>query len=355
VFGIVPLVVTASIVSGWLDAGTNGLGFDLRHVFLPAARDVLDGVSPYPRPGDPEIAAERAYVYSPVLAYALAPLTLVPTSAAVSAGIIGSFVAAFAVLWLGGVRDWRCYGIALMWPPVLNSAENANASLLVAAILAAAWCLRERELTAGAAVGLAVAVKTFAWPLVAWPAVLGRMGGSAVALAVALGLTAGTWALLGFAGLSDYPELVRAVVSFEEQDSYSLSGTLRELTAPGPVSRAAAAAVAAGLIGLAVVLGRRSDERRAFVCLTLAALVATPVLWQHYLVFLLLALAVARPRLSAAWLVPLLAYLAPWQGNGALWQTLLVPLIAAVVGAACLLPASEAPGARPRVVRGQAV
>jgi len=38
---------------------------------------------------------------------------------------------------------------------------------------------------------------------------------------------------------------------------------------------------------------------------TVAALVLTPILWLHYLVLLLVPIALARPRLSALWLVPL--------------------------------------------------
>jgi hypothetical protein len=36
-----------------------------------------------------------------------------------------------------------------------------------------------------------------------------------------------------------------------------------------------------------------------------AALVLTPILWLHYLVLLLVPIALARPRLSPLWLVPL--------------------------------------------------
>jgi hypothetical protein len=86
------------------------------------------------------------------------------------------------------------------------------------------------------------------------------------------------------------------------------------------------------------VLGRRGDERRAFAAAVLAALASTPILWQHYLVILLVPLAVCRPRLSAAWLLPVLLWLAPFTGNGTVAQTLLVPVVAALVGAACLAP-----------------
>jgi hypothetical protein len=46
------------------------------------------------------------------------------------------------------------------------------------------------------------------------------------------------------------------------------------------------------------------DRRSLILCLA-AALVVTPILWLHYLVLLLLPIALARPRLSALWFVPL--------------------------------------------------
>jgi hypothetical protein len=36
-----------------------------------------------------------------------------------------------------------------------------------------------------------------------------------------------------------------------------------------------------------------------------AALVATPIAWEHYLVLLLVPIALASPRLSALWLAPI--------------------------------------------------
>ncbi len=110
------------------------------------------------------------------------------------------------------------------------------------------------------------------------------------------------------------------------------------LGAGNTVARAALIVAAVGLIAIAVLLGRRGDEPRAFVALVLASLAATPILWQHYVTLLLVAVAVARPRLSAAWLLPLALYAAPWVWNGATWQTLLVPAVVAAVGVLCLVP-----------------
>jgi hypothetical protein len=46
------------------------------------------------------------------------------------------------------------------------------------------------------------------------------------------------------------------------------------------------------------------DRRSLILCLA-AALVATPILWLHYLGLLFVPIALARPRLTALWFVPL--------------------------------------------------
>ena len=334
-FGVVPAawLVIACIV--WF--GSERAGFDLRLAYLPAAHDVLNGDSPYPLPGDPEIASQHAYVYSPLVAFAVAPLTVFSTATAVKIGIVASFAAALAVLWLVGVRDWRCYGVAVFWPPVINSAGNAAVSVFLAVLLAAAWRWRNHEIASGALVGVTVAAKSFAWPLLAWPVVLRRWRGAVTGVLAALVVTFGTWAVIGFAGLSTYPDLLRELTDLEERNSFSLSGALLELGAGTVAARGVAVALTIGLIGLAAVMGRRGDERRAFVALLLASLVATPILWQHYLVFLLLAVAITWQRLSVSWFVPFLFYIAPWTGNGRMWQTVLVPAIVTLVALTCLV------------------
>ena len=48
-----------------------------------------------------------------------------------------------------------------------------------------------------------------------------------------------------------------------------------------------------------------------------AALVASPIVWSHYLVFLLVPIALARPRFDALWLVPRLHVISDpsWTGG----------------------------------------
>ena len=56
---------------------------------------------------------------------------------------------------------------------------------------------------------------------------------------------------------------------------------------------------------------RERDERRSFTCAIAAAHRPDARLWQHYLVLLVVPVALARPRFSAIWLLPILLWVVP--------------------------------------------
>ena len=41
-----------------------------------------------------------------------------------------------AALWLLNVRDWRIYGVVLLWPAVIEAIQTANASLPLTLLVA---------------------------------------------------------------------------------------------------------------------------------------------------------------------------------------------------------------------------
>jgi hypothetical protein len=313
-------------------------GFDLRQSYLPAAERVLDGESPFPSLDDVAALERYAYVYPPLLAFLASPLTLVGGDAASAVGVTLFLALLAATLWITGVRDWRCYGVVLLWAPTFNAVQNLNVSLPLAFGVAALWCLRRRARAAGLVLGLLVAVKLFLWPLIGWLVAVRRPRAALVAAVVAPLLVLGSWAAIGFDGLAGYRDLLARFTELNETDSYAVSGALAALGAPELAGRAVAVAVTALLLALGVRFGRRGDELRAFTAFLAAALALPPILWQHYLLVLLVPLAVSRPRLSAAWLLPLVLWLAPQTANGDWWQTLLVPAVAVALVVTALVP-----------------
>ena len=42
----------------------------------------------------------------------------------------------FVTLWVLAVRDWRIYGVTLLWPPVIDAYQTANLTLALGLLLA---------------------------------------------------------------------------------------------------------------------------------------------------------------------------------------------------------------------------
>ena len=75
------------------------------------------------------------------------------------------------------------------------------------------------------------------------------------------------------------------------------------------------------LVAAAVLARRGSNELGALALALAAALALSPVVWLHYLVLLVVPIAVARARLSLVWFAPLLLWVTPGTAsNGSAWR-----------------------------------
>ena len=163
------------------------------------------------------------------------PLTAVRPEVAdwiATALMLASLVGA---LWLLNVRDWRIYGVVLLWPAVIEAIQTANASLPLTLLVAVMWRYRDRAGIAGAALGYAVAVKLFVWPVVVWLALIGRRSAAAVAAAVA---AASLLLVLPFIGVADYVRLLRNIGETFEHEAYTLFAVLTDIGVPDTPARA---------------------------------------------------------------------------------------------------------------------
>lgn len=328
-------VWTLALVGVGLDEGL--LAWDVRFAYLPAAEAVLDSGSPYPALDDPILEEQKGYVYPPQLALVLAPLTPLPIEL-VALLVAASLVALIVVmLLLLGVRDARCHAAALLWMPVASGVLLANVSIPLAFALALAWRYRDRVFPPAAALGLAVSAKLLLWPLLVWTLTTRRVRATASALLVGLGVTVAAWAAIGFAGLASYPSLLRRLSEIQAENSYSLVGMAATLGLGESVGRVLTLAVGGGLLLACAVLARRGDDLRAFTCAVAATLALSPIVWLHYLVLLLVPLAIARPRFSALWLLPILLWVSPRPGYAEGVQTFLPAIAAATLLAVVLV------------------
>ena len=287
-------------------------------IFLRAGEAVRHGDSPYPP--DPDVAISEGqpapYVYPPVLALLVAPLSFLPATVAGSSapGVVFTLVliaCTIGTLLALGISDWRCYPVVLLYPVTLENFEYGAIGPVLALLVALGWRYRDRVPEVAAAIGAAIVLKVFLWPLVVWLAATRRWTAAAAAAGTALALALVSWAVIGFQGLADYPALLRKLADVEAENSYSAFAILRAIDVPELAARGVVIASGAILLVLAWRAARVSSsdraecERRSLTFALAAGFALTPILWLHYLVLLVVPIALARPRLSALWFAPL--------------------------------------------------
>jgi hypothetical protein len=289
-----------SIFLGYLNSWP--IGFDFRGTLWEPARALLDGAPIYPAPTVDNIVLGNPAVYPPVFILVSVPLALLPVALASWLWFCVLGVCVLAALRILGVRDWRCYVIALTSPVVVHGLFYGNLTIVMVLFVALGWRYRDRAAVAGLALGAAVAAKLFVWPLVVWLLLTRRFRAAAWAAGSAVVLVLGAWALVGFEGLRQYPDLLRAVQDVYAERSISISTVAGALGASVDVAVAVAAVAGLICIGVAAWLSRRADgDRRAFAVLVAACVLASPIVWPNYAALLFVPIAVTWPRLAPAW------------------------------------------------------
>lgn len=326
-FGVLPAIALALM---FYDAvRVDGVAFDFR-VFYLASEAVLGPGSLYPQADDQVLVDGRAYVYPPLTAVVAVPLTWLPMELAGLLTMIALIGAVLLVPYLLGVRDWRCYGLVLLWPPVVSAIQTGNVSIPLALLAALTWRFRDSLRGSGLALGLALAVKLVLWPVAVWLAATRRV--ATVALAVVSGafLVLASWAVVAFDGFAAYPRLLRRLSAVMDDRGYTFYSLPLELGAPAPAARAIWLAVAFAALAGVGVLARRGDERSAFLVAVAASLALSPIVWLHYFALLVVMVALAAPRLGPLWFVPLGLVVTPGSGDPTPFQTTATVTVASV-------------------------
>jgi hypothetical protein len=348
------LAFAAIVAPLWLMLGNaldHQFAFDVHYAFLPAAHAVVHGASPYSLVGSAAVKEGIAYLYPPLGAYLLAPLTILPPLAAEALATVLVAATVPAALLVLGVRDWRCHAVAFMWMPIIAGIESANLTLPMVLGLALVWRYRDRQVGAAFLTGLLVALKLFFWPLLVWLLATRRYRSASLGAAAAAAFVFLPWAGIGFAGVRGYPHLLSYVARREGPDSYSIAALIHFVVPSWNVAIALELALGLLVLLLVVAAGRRGRERDAFGLAILGLLMLTPLLEIHYLAALMVVVALYRRRLSVAWFVPLLMWGAPAPNNGwGLNRVHVLLVAAAVVGMAMsewrprLVPRALRPG-----------
>jgi hypothetical protein len=237
--------------------------------------DTLRSLSASFPAGETYINSSATYVSAPVLAWVIAPLTVVSLPVAY---VVWTVVSLGALIWAWrvvapgrGLAKVSLLLLALALWPVMDALYYGQPTLIVIALAAASWwfCTRDQALAAGVALALATALKPQAVILV--PVALlvsGRArpfaawAGSVVVLA---GLSA---VVLGPAGLSSWAQAAQYVQS----DGGHSFFTFARIVGAGPI-----AYLVDGLQGLValVVARRRRNELDVVFCAGLVGSLAS--------------------------------------------------------------------------------
>jgi hypothetical protein len=239
----------------------------------------------------------------------------------------------FVALRLLGVRDWRCYAIALLSAPAVSGLTWGNATLLLVPLVALGWRWRSHTYRGGAVLGVAIAAKLFLWPVVFWLLGTRRYRPVMATVVACAAFALLPWGMIGFRGFSSYPDLLRVAEGVYATHSFSIATMLRAVGVDADFAPRGGVAVGLALALFAFALARRGAEEAAFAVVILAAIVGSPIVWPYYYVLLVVPLAIVRPRFSLMWAALGLFYIAdrlprPWLDSSE----------AQLGGIACCLP-----------------
>ena len=328
---LAPAVLGALVMVIWVAYVRPLAHFDL-DVFLRAGAAVAAGRDPYPRPGSPAVYSGFAFVYPYLVALPFVPLAWLPRAGAEGLFLGLSVLALLAGCRLAGARRWRAYALVLVASCTIIGLQMGTLNAWLFAGLAALWRLRDRPAAAGPLAALLVYSKLFLLPLPLWLLLTRRYRAAAAAVA-ALAALVGAGQLVSPVGLQTYSGMLDALARVEAPDGLSLTGLLmnaglglagatwcarafalaslagcwlavRPVRAgrlaasvpdraiplpPAPASAAPALAVAVPAVaGTPRAAGRldAAADGLLFAATVGAALLASPIVWSHYLLLL---------------------------------------------------------------------
>ena len=305
-------------------------------VFLTAGRDVTAGHDPYPALGSPALYDGHQFVYPYLTALPFAGLDALPAGVVYPLYYAASVAAIGLACWL--LRPDRpvavLFVLAASATVVGLQMGTVNPFLMLA--VAVAWRFRHRAWAVAAAIGLAVELKVFLLPLVAW-LLLARRWRAALATTAVGAALAGAGFLAGPLGPFGYARLLGQLSGHEGAQGNSLVAVL-QARGLGPTAATAVAVLAgAGLLAAAWWGGRRGgDERLPFATALVVCLLLSPIVWFHY--FLLLAVVLMLVAADAAGVAAVFMAVS-WLIGGPHHVTLTHPqhVVLAVLGTVLLL------------------
>lgn len=308
-FVVFPVLVLGGVIATIALTETNAVAFWDFHAFWGAGQAVIHGQSPYPPPSSAVLAHEDSFVYPAPAAVAMVPFALIPYKISATLFALLLIACVPVSLRLVGVRDRRCYGIALLSAPMMNAVAVDAVSPVLLLGLALLWRYRDRMWPAACTLAALVVLKLFLWPFLLWFAFTRRLKTGLLALVLIGASSLLSWAVIGFDGLRQYPDTLRILSGLLEGKGYSLIALALSLGASREVAQALPWVVGGVALAMIMLRGRQPGaDVWTFVVATGTAFALSPIAWLHYFVLLYVPIAIARPRLSWLWALPLVLW-----------------------------------------------
>jgi alpha-1,2-mannosyltransferase len=342
VYGVLPGLLLTLMVVGSVH---NHFAFDF-HQFWQGGRDVVHGHSPYPPAGSIPASGDTSldavavqhvfrFPYPAPAALLMTPFGALPFGLAATLFVLLSIVSVVIALRLFDVTDWRCFGVVFASSTTLGAVRLGTFTPILLLGIAVAWRFRNRPAACAAAVCGVVAVKLFLWPLLVWLLFSRRVRAATLAAAAVVAATIGSWAVIGFATIDDYPDLLSSLAASVQAKSWSFVAFALSLGATAATAKALSLVVGVTLLAITALRARSGQDASSLTFAIGAALVFSPIVWLHYFLLLVAPLAIAFPTLSPAWAIPLVFWAWPFQETrGHTWTISLGFLALASVSAA---------------------
>jgi hypothetical protein len=305
VLGVLPVLWTALWVLLMLRNHTAG--YDFRAWYWVTGWRVLHGLAPY----SSVHASAIPNPYPAVGVLLLTPFSILPRASAATVFMGLNMLSVPLALWILGVRDWRVYGPALLWPPVLGGWHLANVSLLIGLGVAAIWRFRDNPFVAGALVAVLISAKLFVWPLGVWLLITKRYTSAVYAIAVGIVINLAAWAVVGFDQFPQFVHQLNLSSGAQQRASYTPFNLVLDLGGSRPAAWLVAITAAVGVGVACIAVGRKGRHQQSFTLAIALSLLVTPIVWFHYLALLLVPLAIARPQISPIWGLPFVMFTFP--------------------------------------------
>ena len=182
-----------------------------------------------------------------------------------------------------GVHNWRVYGLCVLLAGTRDAIATGTVGplLVLGGAIALGGTGTAGRPSRGRAVGLAIALKLFVWPLLLWLVVTRRARTALSEIIREEDMT--SWAAIGFDGLTDYPDLLRRLSDLEADQSYSIYAVGRAVGLASPL--AVGSSLAVGAIFLAIMVRTARDvaipaterDRLALTAAMSTSLALTPI------------------------------------------------------------------------------